>query len=241
MAAGSTEDTIVAYNSAQPWSPAHGVVNGSFVRMTFGSVELRGKLLPTGYIIWENGSRWLKERSANSKTTARLAKPSSSAPNPRPATGAAKGGPPADDESYSYSCAACPVPAVLVRTKRPRTPTRAFICAADDYEASYDETTSTGGDESYSYESYESCAPLRLELRSPRDQLRTPRTYIKIGQRKPHTRTALISLGASQPCPASHSAHVARACSRHASCPHPASVWCTAQTRRRTHRPRPSR
>ena len=135
----------------------------------------------------------------------------------------------------------CPVPAVLVRTKRPRTPTRAFICAADDYEASYDETTSTGGDESYSYESYESCAPLRLELRSPRDQLRTPRTYIKIGQRKPHTRTALISLGASQPCPASHSAHVARACSRHASCPHPASVWCTAQTRRRTHRPRPSR
>ena len=166
MAAGSTEDTIVAYNSAQPWSPAHGVVNGSFVRMTFGSVELRGKLLPTGFIIWENGSRWLKERSADSKTTARLAKPSSSAPNPRPATGAAKGGPPADDESYSYSCAACPVPAVLVRTKRPRTPTRAFICAADDDEASYDETTSTGGDESYSYESYESCAPLQLELRA---------------------------------------------------------------------------
>lgn len=95
VAAGLTEDTIVAYNSAQPWSPAHGVVNGSFVRMTFGSLELRGKLLPTGYIIWENGSRWLKERSADSNTTARSVKPSGSAPKPRAATGA--------DESYSYS------------------------------------------------------------------------------------------------------------------------------------------
>ena len=106
IAAGSTEDTIVAYNSAQPWSPARGVVNGSFVRMTFGSLELRGKLLPTGYIVWENGSRWLKERSADSKTAARLAKPSGSAPKPPPASGAAKGGPPADDETYSYSCVA---------------------------------------------------------------------------------------------------------------------------------------
>jgi hypothetical protein len=164
VAAGLTEDTIVAYNSAQPWSPAHGVVNGSFVRMTFGSLELRGKLLPTGYIIWENGSRWLKERSADSNTTARSVKPSGSAPKPRAATGA--------DESYSYSCAACPVHTVLVRAKRPRTPTRAFICAADDDEASYtyDETTSTGGDETYSYdsyESYESCAPLQLELFAP--------------------------------------------------------------------------
>ena len=53
----------------------------------------------------------------------------------------------------------------------PRTPTRAFISAADEEEASYtysyDGSTSTGGGESYSYESYESCAPLRLELLAP--------------------------------------------------------------------------
>ena len=160
MVAGPTEDTIVAYNSAQSWSPAHGVVNGSSVRMTFGALEIRGKLLPNGFIVWENGSRWLKERSA----AARLAKPSGSAPNRSRL-------PPADDESYSYSCAARPAPAVLPRAKRPRTPTRAFISAADDEEASYtysyDGSTPTRGGESYSYESYESCAPLRLEPLAP--------------------------------------------------------------------------
>ena len=107
MVAGPTEDTIVAYNSAQSWSPAHGVVNGSFVRMTFGSQEIRGKLLPNGFIVWENGSRWLKERSA----TARSANPSGSAPNRSRL-------PPAVDESYSYSCAARPAPAGLPRAKR---------------------------------------------------------------------------------------------------------------------------
>ena len=132
MVAGPTEDTIVAYNSAQSWSPARGVVNGSFVRMTFGSQEIRGKLLPNGFIVWENGSRWLKERSA----TARLASPSGSAPNRSRL-------PPADGESYSYSCAARPAPAGLPRAKRPRTPTRAFISAADEEEAAVKEALYT--------------------------------------------------------------------------------------------------
>ena len=105
MVAGPTEDTIVAYNSAQSWSPARGVVNGSFVRMTFGSLEIRGKLLPNGFIVWENGSRWLKERGQLG-ATARSASPSGPAPNRSRL-------PPADDESYSYSCAARPAPAVL--------------------------------------------------------------------------------------------------------------------------------
>ena len=115
MAAGSTEDAMVAYNSAQPWSPAHGIVNGSFIRMTFGSQELRGKLLPSGYIIWENGSRWLK-------TLARLATPSASASKARLPSGVTKEGP-ADDESYS-----CVQSTALVGAKRPRTLTRTRFC-----------------------------------------------------------------------------------------------------------------
>jgi hypothetical protein len=69
------------------------------------------------------------------------------------------------------------------------------------------------------------------------------RAHIKRDQRKPHTRAAFISLGAPRPLPgpALPNSPKARACSRHASCSHPVSVWCTAQTRRRTHPPRPSR
>ena len=64
----------------------------------------------------------------------------------------------------------------------------------------------------------------------------------KPDQRKPHTGAALVSLGACRPCAASHSAHGARACSglQSASCALTRGALCTAQTRRRGHRPRPS-
>ena len=137
MAAGSADDAIVAYNSAQPWSPAHGIVNGSSVRMTFGAQELSGSLLPSGYIVWDNGSKWLK-------TTQPTRPPSGAA--------AANGGLPAANESYSYSCA--PRRRASQAPTHPRTPTATPFCAADD-GASYT-------DEGDSY-SYDSCAPLRLK------------------------------------------------------------------------------
>ena len=169
MVAGPTEDTIVAYNSAQSWSPAHGVVNGSSVRMTFGSLEIRGKLLPNGFIVWENGSRWLKERSA----TARLAKPSGSAPNRSRL-------PPADDESYSYSCAARPAPAVLPRAKRPRTPTHALSFPRQTMRRRRTRTHTTGRclreGASLTRTSLTNLARPCGSNHSPREQQRTPRT-----------------------------------------------------------------
>ena len=68
------------------------------------------------------------------------------------------------------------------------------------------------------------------------------RAHVKRDQRKPHTRAALVSLGACRLCAASHAAHGARACSglQSASCALTRGASCTAQTRRRGHRPRPS-
>ena len=69
---GPTPNSLTAYNRVQLWSPAHGVVNGSSVTMTFGKDVLRGLLKSSGYIQWENDSRWLKDGSPASKMAAAM-------------------------------------------------------------------------------------------------------------------------------------------------------------------------
>ena len=157
--AGSSDNTVLAFNRVQPWSPATGVVNGSAIRMTFGGHELRGRLHPSGFIVWENDSRWTKEDSVAFKMMATSALKAAMASKAKPPSATAKGGPPADDESYeSYSCASLPRQSLVCRL-----PTlTAFFCVADEGDASsysYAEPNAEGdGSYSYSYESYESCA-----------------------------------------------------------------------------------
>ena len=114
--AGSSDNTVLAFNRVQPWSPATGVVNGSAIRMTFGGQELRGRLHPSGFIVWENDSRWTKEDSAAFKMMATSALKAAMASKAKPPSATAKGGPPADDESYeSYSCASLPRQSLVCR------------------------------------------------------------------------------------------------------------------------------
>lgn len=69
---GPGPNSITASNRVQPWSPAHGVINGSSVTMTFGKDVLHGRFRSSGYIQWENDSRWLKDGSMASKMVATM-------------------------------------------------------------------------------------------------------------------------------------------------------------------------
>ena len=62
---------VLAFNRIQPWSPATGIANATRIELWFKGVGLlQGKLLETGELLWENGSRWYKHGSPAAKAAA---------------------------------------------------------------------------------------------------------------------------------------------------------------------------